>query len=87
MAMPHEIQTATAKISLLGDSAAINSRLQELASRIGKAADLLHGSAPHEAASGGSVPQPAANLRRNIDVAADILCNCENEMSRLEGRL
>ena len=72
--------------SLMNDGERLNGRLREIAQRVEKVADTLHGSTPRDA--GAKPGAPIANsLRRNIDVGNDIVSDIETELNRIEQRL
>lgn len=73
--------------SLIGDTASVNARLSEISARILKLADMLHGAEPKEVVQGMPPAAPPNSIRRNIDVAYELLNLIENTLTRIENRL
>jgi hypothetical protein len=83
-------QTATVQSpnkSLLSDGFRVIERLDDIHGRIVKIGDMLHGSEPREAAAAAANPAATTNARNQLDRTHSLLCDVENELSRIEGRL
>lgn len=78
--------TAIEMPSLVGDGERLNGRLHDVAARIAKIADTLHGTAPRDAGAKPGAPV-ASSMRRNVDSAFELVGDIENELQRIESRL
>jgi hypothetical protein len=78
--------TAIEMPSLVGDGERLNGRLNDMAMRVAKIADTLHGTAPRDASAKPGAPV-ASSVRRNVDTAFEIVADIETELQRIESRL
>lgn len=73
--------------TLVGDTALLCERLNEIRNRVRDIGDKLHGPEPRDASGSAGVPEPMPHLRRHTDMAFSLITAIESELTRVEAQL
>jgi hypothetical protein len=72
--------------SLLGDTAELRQRLEQIRQRVSKVADSLHGPEPSPVGKD-LPPEPSPTVHRNLNHCHATASDIERELQRVESRL